>query len=270
MKLQAVILTGARDSNNPLLAGTNLQTKVLLPVGGKPMVVHVLENVAASAYRPKMYLSTDQLNDARLVTNVPYTTVPSGNSAVQSLLRGLESVPGDGWVLFVSGDHPLLTPEMVNYFVDDVITRDLTMGVAVVNRDVVNQAYPQSKRTYFHAKGGSYSGANMQLINKRKFMGNAAILETIDRNRKKPWKSVTVLDPWSLIQVLTRQLTMYEVAERASRAIGCETSVVEMPFAECCMDVDKLSDKEIAEQILAARAQAAPLTDDDLPRVAGY
>ena len=47
---------------------------------------------------------------------------------------------------------------------------------------------------------------------------------------------------------------MAEVASQASALLGCTTDVVVMPFAECCMDVDKPSDQVLAEQILLKRA----------------
>ena len=84
-------------------------------------------------------------------------------------------------------------------------------------------------------------------------MGDSKVLEMIDSNRKKPWKSMMILDPWTILKFLFRQLTMHDVADLASKVIGCKTGVVEMPFAEACMDVDKQSDLEMAETILKAR-----------------
>ncbi len=78
-------------------------------------------------------------------------------------------------------------------------------------------------------------------------------METIDANRKKPWKNAFMLNPVSLFKILCRQLTMSQVAQEASRLLGCQTDVVVMPFAECCMDVDKPSDKALAETILKRR-----------------
>ena len=268
--LSAVILTGSRDGQNVLLTSpgvdsTGIESKVMLPVGGKPMVASVFEAVAATRYKPKMYVSTNDPAIEALPLSVPFTVLPSGQTAVQSLLRGLEGVQDSEWVLFVSGDHPLLTTEMIEYFVTESMERKLSLGAAVVNRNLVNQHYPNSRRTYFPVKGGAYSGGNMYLIHKETFMGNVSVLETIDRNRKKPWKSAGMLDVWSMIQLLFRTLDIHEVAEKATGIIGCKSGVVEMPYPECCMDVDKLSDKEIAEEILTRRRQkeSPPVAEDE-------
>lgn len=261
---QAVILTGSRNRHNPLIEGTGLESKVLLPVFGKPMVLSVIETVAQSKYAPKMFVSTNDPEIQALSSTVPFDSLPSEETAVTSLLKSVDRTPGDGWLLLVSGDHPLLTPEMVDYFIDEVVERDLTMGVAVVSKSAVKAAYPQSKRTYFPAKGDAYSGGNMYLINKARFKGNIESFETVDQNRKQPWKSaLKLLDPWSLFLAAFRQLSIYEVTERVSGRMGCHTGVVVMPYAECCMDVDKESDRVIAEKILAARQSKATVNNAD-------
>lgn len=262
LKIQAVILTGARDVHNPLLAGTGLQSKVLLPVGGKPMVVSVMEALAASKYAPEIYVSSNDPDVLSIPTDIPFNHLPSEQRAVASLLKSLERLPGENWVLFISGDHPLITPEMIDHFIEESMQRDLTFSVAVVNRNLVNQHYPESRRTWFPVKDGAYSGGNLFFINKKKFQGQASFMETIDRNRKKPWKSVFMMDLPTILQIVFRRLTMHEIATKASRVFGCDAGIVDMPFSECCMDVDKPSDREIAEVILQKRGNVVSISEE--------
>lgn len=269
IKLQAVILTGSRDVHNPLLAGTNLISKVMLPVGGKPMVQSVLETVAASKYAPEIFVSTNDPDIKRLQARIPFTALPSEQRAVDSFMKSLARLPEPGYVLFVSADHPLLTTEMVDYFIDEMLARKLGMGAAVVNRTLVQQHYPLSRRSYFPVKGGAYSGGNMYLINAREFNPNPEFLADMDRNRKAQWKNVRWLDPITMAGFLLRLLDIHQITSRASRLMGCSTGVVDMPFAECCMDVDKPSDKEIAEEILRKRNPAVfPSSSSVLPQAA--
>ncbi len=252
--VSAVILTGGRDLHNPLLVGTGLHSKVLLPVSGKPMLLRLYETLLQSKFSPDIYLSTRDPDIETLPLPGPRRIIPNEEKAVGSFLRAIQEAETDEWVFLVSGDHVLLTPEMVDYFIQNAMNQEFALAAAVVARATVQQAYPESKRTYFYAKNDGYSGGNMYLVNKRWFMGNPKVLETIDNNRKKPWKSVFMLDPITMLKILFRQLTMPEIATVASGLIGCRSGVVEMPFAECCMDVDKPSDFEIAELVLARRA----------------
>lgn len=217
------------------------------------MVLSVLEAVGASRYQPAIFVSSNDPEVIGLNKIFPFQTLPSEARAVESLLRSLERLPGDGPVLFISGDHPLLTTEMIDYFVSEVLARKLAFGVAAINRNRVRQEYPESQRTYFPVKGGAYSGGNLFLVDRRQFQADAAILEMIDQNRKRPWKSLPILGLKTIAEVLFRRIDIHEVARRTSRLIGCETGIVDMPFAECCMDVDKPSDRLLAERILNAR-----------------
>lgn len=254
-KLTAVILTGSRDSHGPLTQGMGIQSKAMLPILGRPMVAYVLDAIAESHFSPEIYVSTADPDVLALTDSVPFQGIPSEDQAVRSMLGALSRLPDAEWVLFVSGDHPLLTPEMINHFVTETLERDLTFSVAAVRRSVVNASYLQSRRTYFPVKGDAYSGGNLFLINRRKFHGRAGFMETIDKNRKKPWKSLAMLNPFIALLILLRQMDIHGVARYASKVFGCETGVVDMPFAECCMDVDKPSDKEIAEMILRRRQE---------------
>ncbi|HEY9685620.1 MAG TPA: nucleotidyltransferase family protein [Coleofasciculaceae cyanobacterium] len=264
MKLQAVILTGTRDAHNPLLAGTALQSKVLLPVGGKPMVLSVLDALSASRFGPEVYVSSNDPEVLSVQTDLPFKSIPSEQKAVASVLKSLERLPGQEWVLFISGDHPLLTTEMIDHFIAEVLKRDLSFAVAAVNRNLVSQHYPESRRTWFPVKDGAYSGGNMFMVNKRNFQGRASFMETIDRNRKRPWKSMFMMDPLTILKIVFRQLTIHEIACRASRVFGCNVGVVDMPFSECCMDVDKPSDQALAEVILRRRQSVVALSDAGL------
>lgn len=269
VKLQAVILTGSRDVHNPLLAGTNLASKVMLPVGGQPMVQRVLETVAASQYAPEIFISTNDPDIRQMKTEVPFQVIPSESRAVDSFLKSLERLPEPHYVLFVSGDHPLLTTEMVDYFIGVLLEREIGLGAAVVSQRLVQEQYPESRRTWFPAKGGAYSGGNMYLLNAHEFKPNPEFLAALDRNRKAQWKNIVWLDLPSIVAFLFRQLDIHQITAKAARLVGCRTGVVDMPFAECCMDVDKPSDKEIAETILRRRNNdAASASSSTIPRVA--
>ncbi len=221
------------------------------------MLVSVLKAVADSGFAARIWVSTQDPQVRALSAKYAFEVIPNASGAVRSLLKALQALPAEAeWVLFVSGDHPLLTPEMLNYFVRDGLRKDLDLIVAVVERSVVQAAYPESQRTYFHARDGAFSGGNLFLINRARFQANVAVMETIDANRKKPWKNAFMLNPLSLFKILCRQLTMSQVAQEASRLLGCRADVVVMPFAECCMDVDKPSDKALAETILQRRRQS--------------
>ena len=115
MKLQVVILTGGREGHQQLLADTDLSMKVLLPVAGKPMVQRVFEQACQSTYQPEIYLSAGAPEISSVAYPQDYTLIPSGQNAIGSVLGAIDHLMSDGqsseddWILFISGDHPLIT-----------------------------------------------------------------------------------------------------------------------------------------------------------------
>ena len=50
--IPAIILAGSRPGPDPLLTGSGVSTKALLPIAGQAMLVHVVKALRASKSRP--------------------------------------------------------------------------------------------------------------------------------------------------------------------------------------------------------------------------
>jgi len=257
VKISVVILTGGRDGHQELVKGTGLNSKVLLPIGGKPMVQRVIETAQASRYQPEIFISTADPDVVQLAKNQGLAVVPNEKAAVRSFLTALNHLPDkNGWVLFISGDHPLLTTAMVDYFIEDTLAQGVDITAAMIPQSVVQARYPDAQRSYLHLKGDGYSGGNLYLLNQGAFNPEASFLEELDAHRKQKWKPIVkrlLSRPWLLCRFLLRQLTIHQLALLAEPLMGCRCGIVVMPWAECCMDVDKLADKLLAEAILAGQ-----------------
>ncbi len=261
-KVTAVILTGGRDGHQELLEGTGISCKALLPVGGKPMVQSVIDAASASKYQPDILLSTSDPTIDILAKHKHLGVINNANTAARSFLSALNQVPGeDGYVLFISADHPLLTTEMIDYFIDEALKQGADITAGMVPRSLIQKEYPDSKRSYLKLKGDGYSGANLYLVNQAKFEGEASILEELDQHRKQKWKPIVkhlMTKPWLLLLFALRQLDIHRVVLLAEPFLQCKCGVVVMPWAEASMDVDKTSDRIIAEAILAKRKEVEP------------
>jgi GTP:adenosylcobinamide-phosphate guanylyltransferase len=258
--LQAVILTASRSTPSPLLQGTPYYSKTLLPVAGSPMLCWVLQALEASTHHPKIAISTEDPAVISLAAQRHTSNIFSpGKTAVQSFLNAIEASPTAEWVLIISGDHPLLSTKMVDSFITRAQQTGAALNVAVVSQHTLRAAHPASHRTFFPLKDGAYSGGNMYLLHRPSFQAHAPLLETLDKNRKNPWKTLLHLDLGFILAVLFRQLTLYDVARRISAPLGCPVALVEMPYAECGMDVDKPSDLQLADQILRQRGQSGKI-----------
>jgi len=257
--VQTVILTGSRSSHSSLLHRFGASSKAMLPLLGQSLVSHILSMLRSTDGNFQVAISGDDEQTRRFAEMEGLTYLPSGNSAVDSIHKALAHSSSAAQVLFISGDHPLLTSEMVKYFIQKAAQRRLALALAVVPRRIITEQYPQSRRTYVRFKGEAYSGGNLIYIDRESFRENPAFMEAIERYRKAPWRYPFLFDPVTMVRLLLRRLDLQQVSNMVSRQLGCDVGAIEMPFAECAMDVDSSLDLILAEQVLKQRFRSGSL-----------
>jgi hypothetical protein len=75
--------------------------------------------------------------------------------------------------------------------------------------------------------------------------------EQLIGNRKSPLRQAAVVGWDTLFQLFTRQITLQELADKASKRIGIKGRIIIWNQAEPCMDVDKPHQLEIMREDLA-------------------
>jgi hypothetical protein len=132
---------------------------------------------------------------------------------------------------------------------------DADLAVAVASETTIRRAYPDSIRTYYRFAGEGYSGCNLFLARAPAAMKVAAFWSEVEGHRKRPWRLVAAIGPLVLLRFLLGMLSLDAACRRLSDIVGAAVRVVDMPFAEAAIDVDKPADLALAEQILVRRAR---------------
>lgn len=105
-------------------SSVRLAGKMLLPLAGKPLVVHTLEGAAQSKLVTRIVAATDDERIAQVVHAAGFEVVmtssshESGSDRVAEVARSLSS---DSIVVNVQGDEPLMTGRIVDAAVDALI-----------------------------------------------------------------------------------------------------------------------------------------------------
>jgi GTP:adenosylcobinamide-phosphate guanylyltransferase len=257
MTISAIVLAGSRPGPDPLLSGSGVSTKALLPIAGQAMLVHVVQALRASPLVGPITILAQ--NSAGLaaepglagLTGLHFTD--SGQGISSSLAAALP--PGDDPLLVTTADNVLLTPTMIAEFLTGA--EDSDVAVAMVEREVLLARYPESKRTWLKFRGGGWSGANMFRLRGRRVLPLLDFWGRIERDRKKGLKIVAAFGPWLLIGTLLRLFTIQQGVARAGLRFGLRARVVPMSEPEACIDADKPADIELIERIFAARRRGA-------------
>jgi GTP:adenosylcobinamide-phosphate guanylyltransferase len=249
----ALILAGQRPSVDPLAAAFGETFKALVPVGGRPMVARVVETVLNVPCVSKVVILCQQPEIIRAVlpdhAKLSYVESQSGISQSILSVAGTEAAP---WPLFVTtADHPLLTHDMVAHFLDASGSVDVAVGM--VERATILAVYPDNKRTWIKLRGGAWSGANLFALSNETARKALTLWVSAEKDRKQLFKLFWHFGPLIALRAITRTISLQDGIAALGCRLGLNARAVALPFAEAAIDVDKLSDHRLVEEILTAR-----------------
>lgn len=257
----ALVPAGRRPGVDPLAAHFGADFKAVIPIQGEPMLVHVVrallnsprvERVVILTQEPDTFLMRPELawlaQEARIVWRRSSDSVSASVlDAIQAL--GAEKTP----FLLTTADHPLLTPAMVNAFLDEAQGAQADIAVGFVESRTLLAKYPDNKRTWLKFRGGWYSGANLFYFGSPRVAPALALWREVEQDRKKVWKLFAKFGPWLFVQAALRIATLKGALAAAGRKLGLRVAPVVLTVPEACIDVDKVEDFHLVEKILSGR-----------------
>jgi GTP:adenosylcobinamide-phosphate guanylyltransferase len=228
--------------------------KCTLPIAGRPMLQWVLDALRGSKLRKPFIVVID--SERVLPQMVDVDIVAAKSSAPASAIAAIEQMQHYP-VLITTGDHPLLTPAMVNHMLEESAATESDVLVGLATAETINAAYPETKRTYFNLGGTRVSGCNLFAIKTKAGLKLLERWQELEQNRKKPWKLVSAFGIMPILWFAMGMLTPKRAFGHISKKLGISVQPVFLPFAEAAIDVDKPADHTLAESILKKRSTPA-------------
>jgi GTP:adenosylcobinamide-phosphate guanylyltransferase len=258
--IRAVLLAGSRPSGDPLAQAAGVASKALVPVGGQTMLGRVARQLCDHPRIGEVLILAQQ--GPELLASAPDTGwltghakvrfVKSGQGISQSLLD-LSADTGTAFPLLVTTvDHVLLDRAMLDAFMS-AVRPDSDIAVAMVERGVLLERYPQSRRTWLKFRGGWWSGANLFWLGSERARAGLQLWRGVEQDRKKGWRILSALGPGLLLAALFRLRSAQQVLAQAGKRLGLDAQLVAMPMAEACIDADKPADITLIEEIWEAQ-----------------
>lgn len=259
--MDAIVTAGGiPQPNEPLYAYSNGDSKALIDVAGKPMIQWVLDALGEAkevdnviliglsqksnltCKKPIHYLS----NQGRMLANI-----------VAGVKKSLELNKNNKYVLIVSSDIPALKGEMVDWLVKTSMQTKDDLYYGVCQREVMETRFPDSKRSFTKLKDMEVCGADIHLIHVSMVTEHLDTWEALLGNRKSSFRQAAILGLDTFFQVITRQFTLQQAAQRASERIGIKGRAIIWPYAEACMDIDKPHQLELMRADLVSQRRKA-------------
>lgn len=262
---QAVVLAGERRGGNALARRLDLPAGVLAPLAGQPCLAWVLNALrAADSVNGLLLAGPDTsaiqasaaLRAILSADDVQWLPPESGPAAsAGAALRHANRFP----TLLTSGDHGLLQSAIVDDFcrrAAEAVGLDLAVGL--VPQELVRSAYPNSRRTVLRFAGRAFCGSNLFALLAPPALGALGFWQTLESDRKQPWKLARHLGAATLARYLSGRLSVDDAFAVLSDRAGCRIGWIPVPFARAAVDVDSEADWRLADALLREEGTDLP------------
>ncbi len=249
--IDAVVLAGG-GKQEPLTEQEGVSNKAFIKIEDKPLLGYVLKvlNEAQSIGRivvvgPEAELQQLQQEGYR------FDLIPESGSMLDNLAEGFAGLSGDRLAMVITGDIPLIKPEVVEEFLNLCGSLEHDFYYPVLRREAFARDFPETERTYVRLKEGLVTGGNLALLRPGWFLKNRKRLEMFISYRKKPLKLIKIL-PFSLIiKYLFKKLSISDLERFLSKLMNLEARAIICELAELGIDVDKVNDLELVKKYLS-------------------
>lgn len=251
-----LVLAGQRPGVDPLAAHFGLRLKALVPLRDESMLTKVVRTLTASPYIAKVIVLAQDIEALQAAADAggAANLVESADGISLSIKKQIEALGFASPILVTTADHPLLTVEMIDEFVSKA-SGDI--AVAMVERKVMLAQFPDAKRTWLRFSDGAWSGANLFALMSPKSVAALDLWAQAEQDRKKAWRLFLHFGLLLAFRAITRTIGLRAALDRAGKRLGLEARLVSMSDPVAAIDVDKISDHILAEQILEQRAKTA-------------
>ena len=259
----AVVLSGDRGPNEALNLAAGVCCKALVPVGGRAMLLRVLDTLSACSSIASTIIagladaaldSNDELRQ-RLTTDALQRT-PQAPGPSAAAAAAAATVPTVNPILITTADHALLRPEVVEHFLAAASDTGLDVVAAVIRYPDFHRAHPQVHKTVMRFSDQHYCGCNLFALLTPPGRRLLDTWQQVEAQRKTPWKTVGLLGWSAILRYLTGHLSLPQATTQLSQRLGIKVGVVVLPTPDAAIDVDNISDWQFVEALLARQSPA--------------
>jgi GTP:adenosylcobinamide-phosphate guanylyltransferase len=174
---------------------------------------------------------------------------PDGARITDSLRSGLAGFPPATNVLVVASDLPVLTSAAVEDFVDGVQRLDADVTYGCVEKRLHLARFPEVPHTWARLREGTFCGGGIIAIKPRSLPRLERFIERLGAARKHPFRLASLFGWDMLARFALGRLSIAQAERRATKLLGAPVRAYVSYYAETAVNVDRVSDIAIAEQL---------------------
>jgi GTP:adenosylcobinamide-phosphate guanylyltransferase len=256
----SVVILAAQRAGvvNPLAERAGVSHKCLVPIAGKPLIVHVLDVLAENPRISAVRVAVEPDANAELERIVtPYREkgmdiafVPSATNIVESVHLAIADIPGP-WVV-TTADNVLLTEEALANVICAMTEADVVMNLAT--KPAVQAIHPEAQRRFYEFRDEGYANCNLYGIAGEHALGAAEVFREGGQFMKNPGRLVRAFGLFNLLLFRMKLLTLDSAARRISKKFGVKLKILVPADGAQAVDVDNERTYEVAEMVLGQRS----------------
>lgn len=247
MGFNALVLAGSRPGGDPLSGVEGKSAKALIEIGGIAMLARVAGALRAAG-AAQIGVSCSDPHVAKLAQELGCLVLPAAPGPSQSVAEAFDDLGAP--LIVTTADHALLKAD----WVQDMIAgtpEGTDVSIMLANRASIDAAMPGTKRTYLKFADGHWSGCNLFYLRSAAARKAIDVWQTIEADRKRPWRIAQRLGWGSLLDYALGRLTMAEGIARLGARIGVKAALVVAKDGLAAIDVDKAQDLADIREYLA-------------------
>ncbi|MGQ0659343.1 NTP transferase domain-containing protein [Sphingosinicella sp.] len=255
-RVRVIVLAAQRDGKlDPLAAEAGVSHKCLVPIGGRPLLAHVLDALARVERVAEVRIVVEQGAEARLKQVAVASGVMAGfaeaaNNIADSVYAGAAGAAGP--VVITTADNVLLTPAAVNQVIDQLGGGADTV-VALARKEDVLSAHPEGQRRFYRFRDGEFSNCNLYGLSQ----AGLRLAETFRSGgqfAKNPMRIASAFGFLNLFLLRFALVSLDAGMRRLSRRFGVRVVAELLRDGAHAIDVDNARTHRIAAQLMEKRA----------------
>jgi hypothetical protein len=159
-------------------------------------------------------------------------------------------------MIITTGDNALHTAELVRSFCDSLDTVATDAALGVTRAELILEKYPDGYRAFHRFADGAFSSCNLYAFLRPQAVAGARIFNSGGQFGKKPKRLIGAFGLVAFLLYKSRWLKLETFLRLLSRGLKISVAAVFIPFAEGPIDVDRMQDWKLAEEIIARREAA--------------
>ena len=255
-RFTVVILAAQRDGKlDPLAAEAGVTHKCLVPIGGRPLLAHVLSALADVDGVDAIRISVEDgaAERLRVITDqfdLPIRFTTAADNIADSVYRAAEGTTGP--VVITTADNVLLTPGAVLEVANGLLAGDDAV-VALARKEDILAAHPQAQRNFYKFKDGGFSNCNLYGLSRAGLKAAEAFREG-GQFFKHPMRIARAFGILNLIVMRYGLVTTEGAMRRLGKKFRIRASRVILADGAHAVDVDNRRTYDIAAMLLEKRA----------------